>query len=88
MGATKQMMLEQMEREEEEARNGPQVDEDDDRWVPIEAKYRGKCCHCGEHIEPGDALLMREGDDNPRKVMHRGCWELHDGFIHAMNRDD
>lgn len=60
------------------------------RRVDIGADGAGlyTCCHCDGAIEPGPALLADDGDVDDARLMHTGCWKLHEGFEHAMSKDD
>lgn len=56
-------------------------------WRPGRAENRGACYHCGDVYRSGAEILVAASDDHHR-VLHESCWELYEGFLLAMAKDD
>jgi hypothetical protein len=49
-----------------------------------QAPCHGELCHwCADHVE-GAALVDAENE----RYLHFDCWDSHDGFSRAMDKDD
>jgi hypothetical protein len=81
----KRFTLSQAKRElERRANDAPWIDEDGVEWTLETCTVASACAHCDEPLQQHERALHSTTGD----WLHRGCWDGHVGFAHAMSRDD